>query len=90
MKEPHARLRRLRRAKLMLAVATAGILPNHLQCSRLVEDGVSAGITSFVSDVTFDLLTTFLRPFDLFGDGTGNGNDNSNTNGDPFEPPVQG
>lgn len=82
------RARRLRRAKVLIAIASVGVLPNHLQCNRLVEDGIASGITGFVSQLTLDLLTVFLRPFSL---GTnGGGNNNANGNDDPFEPPVQG
>lgn len=74
-----------RSLKIAFAVLTVGVLPNHLSCSRIVEESVTAGAGNFLTDATADLLNLIFRPDALDGSGGDNGNDND----DPFEPPIQ-
>lgn len=74
----------MRRCWAGCMVLTAGVLSNHLTCSRVVGDPVVDGVGVFLTSATAELLTrVFLPDLDLNGDGSGNGDD------DPFEPPIQ-
>jgi len=83
-------IRPLRRTFRVLYVALAwlavGVLPNHLSCSRIVQDSVADGAGIFLTTATTDVLNLLFLP-EWLQDGAST--DGGDGNGDPFQPPVQ-
>jgi len=69
-----------------LATLATGVLPNHLSCTRIVQDSLSAGAGDFLTNTTTEILNAVFLPGGLGGGGPDAG---GGVNGDPFEPPVQ-
>lgn len=76
----------LRRLKIGCFVLVAGVLPNHLSCSRVVGDPLVNGVGVFLTNATADLLSRLLLP----GLNAGGGGAPTDGSDDPFTPPVQG
>lgn len=78
--------RAVRALYLALASLATGVLPNHLSCTRIVQDSLGNGTSTFLTNTTADLLSTLFLP-DWLRNGTPDAT--GSTGSDPFAPPVQ-